>query len=191
MRSNEEIVLTHFEALFGKEASSFSRIDASLPGMPPLHAIFFHDVPEPGSTTAVTYGLSLADHPDWKYGKPELLICVNTGDEIWGEAVAAIAETFRGECPFRYGDVLSMPGGISSESEMSAFLVFAPSTSASFLSKEQATIQLPDKTVFIVGMYPIYAGEVELIGRIGLEAFWHLEGFDPWDIRRPDLSQTA
>jgi hypothetical protein len=39
-------------------------------------------------------------------------------------------------------------------------------------------------------MYPIYDGERELIRRIGLEEFWHLAGFDPWNVKRAGLSKT-
>src|SRR5262245_45461134 len=94
MPNDDELFLSHIEMLLGKKADSFSRIDASEPSLPPIHAIFFHDVPEPGYTTAVTFGLSLANHPEWKVGKPELLLCVQSADEAWGEAVASVVEAF-------------------------------------------------------------------------------------------------
>jgi hypothetical protein len=64
-------------------------------------------------TTGVTYGLSVADHPDWEFGKP----------------------------------------------------------------------------VNIVGMYPIYAGEADWIRKVGLKEFWHMPGYDMYDVKRPDLSK--
>jgi hypothetical protein len=71
---------------------------------------------------------------------------------------------------------------------MSGFVVFAPSTPTHAWRPERTGVQLSTQTVYVTGMYPIYAGEASLIGRIGLEAFWKLDGFNPWDVRREDLS---
>jgi hypothetical protein len=47
---------------------------------------------------------------------------------------------------------------------------------------------LPDRTINLVGMYPIYAEEVAVYDRIGLEAFWHADGFEMYDPRRRRVS---
>jgi hypothetical protein len=60
------------------------------------------------------------------------------------------------------------------EGEMNAYLLFAPS----FLDQEQSQFVLPDRTVFLVGMYPIYDDEIAIYDRVGLEAFWHADGFE-------------
>lgn len=187
MPNDAELFLKHVEAVCGKKADSFSRIDASEPDQPPVHVLFFHDVPESGYTTAVTFGLSLANHPEWKVGKPELLLCVQSADETWGEAVASVVEAFRGECPFRYGDVLHYGQPIAPESAMSAFLIFAPALAARWLTQEEATVSLPDRTVFLVGIYPLYEAEVATLQRLGLDALWNREGFAPWNVQRPAL----
>lgn len=188
MPNDAELFLKCLETLLGKKADSFSRIDSSEPDLPPIHALFFHEAPEPGYTTAVTFGLSLASHPEWQVGKPELLLCVQSENEAWGEAVASVVEAFRGECPFRYGDVLHYGQPIAPESAMSAFLVFAPSLAARWLTQEEATVSLPGRTVFLVGIYPFYEEEVEALQRLGLEAFWNREGFAPWNVQRPVLA---
>ncbi len=188
MPSDAKLYLNHLEALFGVQSSSYSRVDSSRPDLPPIHAAFFHDVPEPGYVTAATFGLSLATHPDWQQGKPELLICVNTLDETWGEAVMMVVEAFRGECPFLYGDVLSYGKPISRESALSAFLVSLPALPTGPLTHKQAAIPVARETIFLKGIYPIYEGEIALLQEIGLERFWHLDGFNPWNIHRPDLS---
>ena len=72
---------------------------------------------------------------------------------------------------------------------MSGFVIFAPSLSTRALDQQQARVELSQFPVFLMGMYPIYDGEAALIQRIGLERFWKLDGFDPWDVRRADLSK--
>jgi hypothetical protein len=183
MKSRAELYLDYLDGLmgiepefrfFGPEGGSQSRITS----------ITYRDRPEDGLLTAFTYGLSLANHPDWKLGAPELLICVQSDDPAWGWAVAEVAARLRGQCPFSIGNTINFRERISEESEMSAFFVFFPIG----LEREDAKVELPDRTIHLIGMYPIYEGEIDLIGRIGPLAFWELEGFDPYDIRRPDLS---
>ena len=137
--------------------------------------------PEAGCLTALTYGLSLADHPEWRFGRSELLISVNTTDPSWALAVADIAAAHRGEWPFLWGTTIRFHGRISEDSKMSGFAIFAPSLVGRALPREDTSIQLSGYKVHLSGMYPIYEGEAALIGRIGLEEFWHLDGFDPWE----------
>jgi Suppressor of fused protein (SUFU) len=144
-------------------------------------------MPEPGTLTMVTYGISEAMHPDWKQGRPELVVSLDSEDMAWGMAAAYMAEAARGDFPFAYSQVLNFNRAISEESPMSAFFLFAPS----FLNGEQAKLTLPNKMVFLYGAYPLYPGETELIERIGLEKFWNLPGFDLYDVKRPDLSKEA
>ena len=70
---------------------------------------------------------------------------------------------------------------------MSAFFVFYPSV----LDREAATVKLPDRTVHVVGMYPIYEAEISLIQQIGPVAFWDLDGYDCYSVHRPNLSQQS
>ncbi|MFD3613148.1 hypothetical protein ACFWXA_34850 [Streptomyces atroolivaceus] len=46
--------------------------------------IVYDDLPD-GPFTALTYGLSLAEHPDWQHGSPELCLSVNStkSDQLW------------------------------------------------------------------------------------------------------------
>ena len=57
---------------------------------------------------------------------------------------------------------------------MNAYLLFAPS----FLDREQSTFVLPDRTIHLVGMYPIYDDEIAIYDRVGLETFWNADGFE-------------
>ncbi len=188
---NAQIFLEQLERLFQKRAASFSQLDADEPGAAPLQCVFFEETPRPGYTVAVTYGLSLGTHPEWTGGRPELMICVNSPSEQWGEAVMRIALSFRGECPFAYGNILSYGDPITEEAGLSAFVAHAPALPGRALTPAETTIPLEDRTVHLVGMYPLYEGEVALIERIGLDGFGALPDYDPWDIRRPDLSAVA
>lgn len=47
--------------------------------------------------TSITYGLSEANHPNWKNGKPEIILTLETQDESWGLATAYFASQFKGE----------------------------------------------------------------------------------------------
>ena len=69
---------------------------------------------------------------------------------------------------------------------MNAFLVFAPS----FLDQEQARFELPDRTIILAGMYPIYDEEIELYSRIGLKEFWHSDGFDMYNPCRGKIDKA-
>jgi len=149
-------------------------------GKPKIQIFYFEDLPEEGTLTAVTCGLSNAAHPNWEAGKPELIVSLDTNEKSWGFAAGYLASAFYNEKAFSYGDLFKLDDPISDENEMNAFFVFAPS----FLDQEQATFQLPDRTIHLAGMYPIYDEEIEIYNKIGLKAFWHSEGFDLYNPRR-------
>jgi len=149
-------------------------------GKPKISIFYFYDLPEKGTLTAITCGLSNSNYPDWKFGKPELIVSLDTEDPSWGLGIGYFASAFFDEKRFSYGDVFKIDDPISDESPMNAFLVFAPS----FLDKEQAKFELPDRTIFLAGMYPIYNEEIDLYNHIGLEGFWHSDGFDMYNPRR-------
>lgn len=66
---------------------------------------------------------------------------------------------------------------------MTGFFLFAPA----ILTPESSKIELIDRTIILTGMYPIYKEETELLQKIGLDAFWHLDGFDLYDVKRKNL----
>lgn len=146
----------------------------------------YRDVPDSGAITGVTYGLSEVAHPEWRAGRPELIITVDSTDVAWALALADVANALRGECPFAYGDVIDVGKRIASGSEMSAFVVFAPS----ILEREQflgIDVGGP-QPVNLAGMYPIYDTEREVIRRSGLEHFWNHPNFDLYDVKRPAVA---
>lgn len=183
MRKDAAVFYEHLVDLFGKE-DDIRRIESTKPELPAVHCFFYKDIPEPGTLTMVTYGISEATHPDWKHGRPELVVSLDTEDMAWGMAAAYMAEAARGEFAFAYSQILNFGRPISDDSAMSAFFLFAPS----FLNQEQMKLTLPSKSIFLYGAYPLYPGETEMLERVGLEKFWHTPGFDLYNVRRPDLS---
>ena len=188
MSSDVETFLNHIERVFGRPASRFRPLPATKPGVQPITVVFFEDIPRKGNLSAVTYGLSLSTHANWKNGRPELMISVEDDDPAWGMAIGDIAEQHRGEWPFRYGQTINFGSRISNESEMSGFFLFAPTLVDRALDKQESAIPLSGYTVFLTGVYPMYAEELPTYHQIGLERFWKHPDFDPWNIRRPRFS---
>ncbi|HSE22123.1 MAG TPA: suppressor of fused domain protein, partial [Pyrinomonadaceae bacterium] len=148
--------LDALEARFG-EVTAIKKIQC--PDKPIIYVFFFAGLPEPGFLTAVTCNLSAANHPDWKFGAPELIVTMQSESDRWGMAAGYFASLFFGEKRFRYGDIFKIDDPISpEEGEMNAYLLFAPS----FLDREQSKFVLPDRTVYLVGMYPIYDDEIAI-----------------------------
>ena len=184
MSSPVEMYLAHLDAVSGGIEPRFVPVESTKPGMKSVTAIIYSDVPEVGYITGLTYGLSLADHTDWTLGKPELCISVRSSDEAWPLAVAHMAETMRGDCPFQYGDTIGLGGPISSESNMTAFVVFAPGV---LPRDDYEGIHVGEAHINIAGCYPIYESERQFIQEHGLEAFWELD-WDPYDVARQPVA---
>ena len=159
------------ESRFG-EVNEIRKIQAD--GGPTIFAFYFRDLPEPGFITAITCGLSRADHPDWKFGTPELMVTMQSDSLAWGLCAAYFASAYFGEKRFSYGDVFKVDDPISEDSEMNAYLLFSPA----FLDREQASFDLGGKPINLVAMYPLYDDEIAIYDRVGLEAFWHADGFE-------------
>jgi len=177
MKSSVEFYLEWLETITGAKGEFHLITEEG--ETPPLWVILYRDTPESGSLTAFTYGLSSVDHPDWKLGCPELVICVDSNDINWGLAVGLLAKKFRRISPFSYGTIHRFGEKISDESEMTAFLVFAPS----IIDQENARVELPDRTINVVQMYPIYEQEIDMIKFAGISAFLD-ELHNPYDVRR-------
>ena len=180
MQSPIERYLAHLDNIFQVEPEFFP-LEPPEPGMPKVTAIVYRDVPETGSITGLTWGVSRVPHPDWRFGRPELIISVDSADLAWPLAIADLANSLRGKCPFSYGDVINFGEAVSEESDMSAFFIFAPSIleRSDFLD-----IDVGDYKVSLAGLYPIYDAERAVISQIGLEAFWVHPSFDMYNVTR-------
>ena len=180
-RTRIERFLAHLDDITGGIEPRFFPVATTHEGLNGVTAVVYSEMPEPGYIMAVTYGLSLATHPQWTAGKPELCICVESTDANWALAVAFIAEHMRGDCPFSYGDTLDFGGPMSEASSMSSLVFFAPAVlePADYLGIDVGD-ELP---INIVGCYPIHDEERLHIGTHGLEAFWEHQ-WDPFDVLR-------
>lgn len=180
--SRVERYLAHLDSLSGGIEPAFSRFDAEQQGEPAVTLLRYDNLPEPGMLTALTYGVSLGAHPEWQLGKPELCISVQSRDPAWGDAVGLLAAQLRGTCPFAYGDTINFNDRISEESEMTAFVVFAPAVldRADFTGIDVGD----DLPINIAGIYPIHDAERLWIHEHGLRDFWERD-WDPHDVGRP------
>lgn len=173
--------LPALEARFGASASKGAEVKAE--GRPSIMVYYFADFPTPGMLTAVTSGLSSASHPNWKAGKPELMITLTTTDYQWGKAAGFFALAHQGERAFSYGETYKLDFPIAGDSTMNACLVHK----SSFLSPEQTTFTLPDRTVHLASLYPMYDEELEVYAAIGLNAFRRHPDFDNYNPRRQQV----
>ena len=118
-----ELYIEHLDRFFTKEPEFFKN-ESEIAGVAGVSCIVYRDIPEKGMLTAFTYGLSLVKHPDWKFGRPELTITVDSDDILWGIAIGHLANRLRGDCPFSYSNTINFGEKISQSSEMDAFWGF-------------------------------------------------------------------
>jgi len=186
LNNSAELFLQHLDRIFKVEPEMYQE-ESTIADLPGVTLFIYRDRPDQGMITGVTYGLSFANHPHWKNGRPELMICVDSSDDSWPLAMSALAENLRGNCPFTYGNTIDFKEKISEHSGMDAFMVFAPS----ILSPEEylrIDVGL-DYTISIAGLYPIYASEIDLLNAHGLEWFWKRDGFDVFSVKRNPVVQ--
>jgi hypothetical protein len=181
MLSRVERYLAHLDELSGGVEPRIQPIESTKPGLSDVAALVYPDLPDPGLMTGLTYGLSLAAHPEWRHAKPELCVCVRSTNPIWALAVGLLAEQLRGQCPFSYGDTIDFNERISPESAMTAFVVYTP---AVLQPPDYTDIDVGDDLITIAGCYPIHDVERQYIHEHGFLNFWKLE-WDGYDVRRP------
>ncbi|HKO54053.1 MAG TPA: suppressor of fused domain protein [Polyangiaceae bacterium] len=180
--------LDHLDAIFETEPEFFP-FESRILGAPNLACMVYRDIPEADHVTGVTYGLSEVAHPRWGFGRPELIISVQSTDTAWPLTVAEMANRLRGQCPFSYGDIIDFGQKIAPESEMSAFLVFTPSILA-----PEAALGIDvgaDQPVNIAGMHPLYDSERAVLADMGLEQFWKHPNFDRYDVQRTAITSAT
>ena len=64
--SRVERYLAHLDRVSGGIEPRFTRVASTRPGLRGVTVISYDGVPEPGMLTAITYGVSLAEHPEWR-----------------------------------------------------------------------------------------------------------------------------
>jgi hypothetical protein len=152
--------------------------------VPRMLVYYFNDYPAKGMLTAVTCGLSNAEHPNWKFGKPELMFALHTQDPSWGDAAALLAQNFYGKHAFSYQSLFRMDGPMAADTDMTSCFVYKPP----FLEGDQLKFELADRTIFLAAMYPLHDEEVTLYESIGMQEFWNTPGYEYLNPRRASLA---
>jgi hypothetical protein len=171
------------ERRFGVQATEINQV--RLDDRPRMMIFSFVDFPTPGMLTAVTAGLSNANHPEWVHGKPELSFTLATKDAGWGKCAAYLAQEFFDKRSFAYQTSFALDVPISEDSAMNACFVHRPQ----FMDKDQVRFELSDRTIHLAGLFPMYEEEVAMYETGGIEAFWNTPGFHPYDPTRPSIAR--
>ena len=111
-----EKFMDHLDRIFQVEPEYFRNV-SEIDGIAGVTSIVYKDVPDKGMITGITYGLSLVDHPAWKFGRPELIITVDSKDTTWAQVAGYLANSLRGNCPFSYSNTINFREKISKESD--------------------------------------------------------------------------
>lgn len=186
MNSQNLILFTdHLFKTLGRKTDEIRKIESLHPDLPAVHVFIFNNYPDQNLTTFVTYGLSEMSHPKWHFGRPEVMLCVESDKEAWGIGLGAIVNRFRGEKLFSYGSTYMLDMPLIDESKMTGFVLYK----TGFLPEGGGVFQLEGKTVYLIQAYPLYPGEAKLIEKKGFEAFWTDERLeDVYDVKRKDIS---
>jgi len=145
----------------------------------------YENIPEASHKTFFSYGLSIAQHQEWKSSTPELLLSVKSDEDDWGLAMGEVILQSRSKSLFSVGTVVDFKAKISSDSDMSAFFIYFNC----LLEREASYIRIPGiMPIFLQQMYPIYASEIDLFNEIGPQKFFTLPDVDFFDVRREPQS---
>jgi Suppressor of fused protein (SUFU) len=153
---------------------------------PPVFTFTYRGQFGKNTISGFTYGLSLVSHPEWRFGRPELFISMDSDNLDWALVAGYVAAEWRGEERYSAGDLFDIGSPISAdESEMSALLLYL----ATDLDPEFTHIELPDGVINIVQLYPIYEAELTLVQEKGATEFLSTEDVNFHDPRRAPLSR--
>lgn len=176
MKRNLDKFFNHIESITGREGEFFA-----IEKNPSIIVASYPDVPQEGSLTAFSFGLSEAENKEWRFSRPELMISMDSSDVAWALAMGEVIRNGWGRCLFKFGQIIDFGQGISKESSMSAFLVF----SSASLEASDVRVELNGWAVNISQLYPIHSQEVGLINKIGAERFFNECDIDFFNPARP------
>jgi len=178
MRKNGEKYLEHLDSVFEIEPRFF---EFSIQGeFPPFYSLTYRDKPHHGMVTGITLGVSFVEPRNRGNARPELMVSVNSEDDLWALALADIGYQHRGQFEFRPGDTINFNAKVSDESAMTSFLVWKQNV----MQEDLELVCLPDWHIEIVQLFPIHDNERLSINEHGPE--WLFERVaDPYDVTRP------
>jgi hypothetical protein len=160
----------------------------------PVLSIRYGDCPQPGTLLGFTFGISVVANPLWGGLRPELAICVDSGDPAWARALADIGDRVRTTSVFLPGDTIEIGEPVSEESEMDAFVLWHQ-----LLTDEEAILPLDGHEIVLVQAIPVHRGELDHIRRqsdreAGVRAFLAAlaeRSEAVTDVRRPSLHSVS
>ena len=177
--------LDHLHRIFHNQPS-FYKEQTLQTGVPGITIMIYENIPFAGYITGITYGLSLVKHPNWKLGRTELCITVESSCLKWALAAGHIANKLRGSFDFDYGKTIAFGGPICSDSDMDAFYIFAPGI---LDIDEYLDIEIgANYKINIAGLYPMYSDELRIYNKIGLEKFWYRASFYNHSVKRKRIT---
>lgn len=182
-KSPEELFLDYLNERCGSKAY-LTYIPAADDG-PPVLVAGYLEFPVADHLTAFTVGMSSVALPSGG-DRPELMISVKSPNSAWARAIGVIAERYRGKDVFNVGDTVSVSDEISRSSPIRSFLVHNPSLSG--LAGER--LEIEDRGIRLMQLYPVHDSEVELIRKYGYQAFIDSRP-DLADVRRPPQSADS
>lgn len=152
-------------------------------------AVVCVDFPGSGYVTGFTYGLSLANHPEWGASRRELSIAVRSSEIEWAIIPSRAVDALRVISSFPRGRAIGYKSRFVENSEMSSLLV-SDSTDSGDLTHFNLDLDgtgLGEADIVdVVEAYPIHASEREFVKERGFKKFWGL-GWDRFDPLRPPV----
>ncbi len=173
--------LEHLDRIFKVEPRYFKHSKED--DFPPFFSFTYKDIPEKGMVTGFTSGVSFVDQPGGGNVRPELMVCVDTEDDLWVLALADIGYQHRGEYSFKAGDTINFNAQISKESEMTSFFVWHQS----LISEDHEVVCLPEWHIKLLQLFPVHDDERLLIHEHGPEWLFELVD-DPCDVKRGSVA---
>jgi hypothetical protein len=104
----------------------------------------------------------------------------------WALLLGEIVRRDRGRLAFSYGDIIEFDEPLTSETEMTAFLAFMPVD----IEPQWTHIELQDRTLNLVQLYPIHHLEIDLIRKQGPRDFLMRDDLDHLNIRRKAIESA-
>lgn len=112
-----EKYLAHLDRIFQTEPEYFIE-KSEKDGIAGVTTMVYKDISEKGMITGITYGLSLGNHQDWKFGRPELIISVDSEDISFAKVAGFLANKLRGNCPFSYSNTINFSAFLPATNHM-------------------------------------------------------------------------
>ncbi|MFB9835332.1 suppressor of fused domain protein [Actinoallomurus acaciae] len=155
------------------------------PGAGRVLAVVCTDVPGTGYVTGFSYGLSLSGEP--APGGRELVLTVRSRDAGWAMVPARMVAALCGRHSFERGRALGHAGRLAEDTAMTSVLLAEPPIRRLTEPLDLGSGDSAPDGLEIVGVYPIYASERDLVHAAGFDALWSLD-WDRFDPARPPVA---